>query len=225
RVMRLVGLSGGIASGKSTVARELAALDFDVIDCDELAKKATLKGSWGWRRVVASFGDGVLAADGELDRECLGHLVFNDASARRRLNSATHLPVALALARRLLTCWLSCKWIVVVDMPLLFETKVYKLTRPNVLVACSQGTQLSRLVHRDGGSTERAVARINSQMPLDAKRRLADVVIENEGGLEQLRDQVRQLAARLRRGARAWGLLTSPLMALALVLLPFWRWR
>ncbi|PNH11411.1 hypothetical protein TSOC_001780 [Tetrabaena socialis] len=62
-------------------------------------------------------------------------------------------------------------------------------------------------------------------MPLDAKRRLADVVIENEGGLEQLRDQVRQLAARLRRGARAWGLLTSPLMALALVLLPFWRWR
>ncbi|KAG2448764.1 hypothetical protein HYH02_006118 [Chlamydomonas schloesseri] len=215
--MRVVGLTGGIATGKSTVSRELSAQGIPVVDCDQLAHAATSKGSWGWKRVVQAFGRDILTPDGEIDRERLGAVVFSDAAARRRLNAATHLPVALSLARALLVHWLSFKWLVVVDMPLLFETKSHKLTRPNVLVTCTPEQQVSRLVGRDGGSMERAQARIAAQMPLEAKRRLADVVIDNDGSLEQLRGQVRRLSERLRRGSLLWGVLTSPLAVAALV--------
>ncbi|PNW77430.1 hypothetical protein CHLRE_10g436150v5 [Chlamydomonas reinhardtii] len=215
--MRVVGLTGGIATGKSTVSRELSVQGITVIDCDKLAHAATSKGSWGWKRVVQAFGRDILTAEGDIDRERLGGLVFNDAAARRRLNAATHLPVALSLARALLLSWLSCKWVVVVDMPLLFETKSHKLTRPNVLVACSPEQQLGRLLARDGGSVERAQARIAAQMPLDAKKRLADIVVENDGSVEQLKAQVRRLSERLRRGSLLWGVLTSPLAVMALV--------
>ncbi|GLC64510.1 hypothetical protein PLESTF_000173800 [Pleodorina starrii] len=215
--MRVVGLSGGIASGKSTVSRLVTAHGIELIDCDKLARDATRKGTWGWRRVVAAFGEEVLGPDGELDRERLGALVFADPAARRRLNAATHLPVALALARRLLLSWLACKLLVVVDMPLLFETKMFKMTRPNVLVACSDEQQLERLLRRDGGSTERARARIAAQLPMEEKRRLADIVVENDGTLEALQAKVDDLLTRLRRGTMVLGLLTSPIAVLVAI--------
>ncbi|KAG2432962.1 hypothetical protein HXX76_008690 [Chlamydomonas incerta] len=170
----------------------------------------------------------MLTADGEIDRERLAGLVFSDAAARRRLNAATHLSVALSLTRALLLSWLSFKWVVVVDMPLLFETNSHKMARPNVLVACSPEQQVSRLVARDGGSVERAQARIAAQMPLEAKKRLADIVIDNDGSVEQLKPQVRRLSERLRRGSRIWGVVTSPLTVVALVVANLamkLRWR
>ncbi|EFJ53023.1 hypothetical protein VOLCADRAFT_55149 [Volvox carteri f. nagariensis] len=197
--MRVVGLSGGIATGKSTVSRELVSNGVTVIDCPSLSGVIIIQGSWGWRRVVAAFGTEVLGPDGELDRERLGCMVFNDPAARRRLNAATHLPVALALARRLLLCWLTCKLLVVVDMPLLFETKMYRLTRPNVLVACNDQQQMERLLLRDGGSTQRAQARIVAQLPMDEKRRLADIIVENDGTLEDLKEEVRKCRTRFLR--------------------------
>lgn len=213
--MRIVGLSGGIACGKSTVARLLAdEHGVEVIDCDAIARATQRRGRWGHRRVAAAFGPRVLrAADGEIDREALGRLVFSDVNARRRLNAAAHAPIAVELVRRLLWAWLRLQPVAVVDMPLLFETGAHRWAALSVVVAADAGTQLRRLMARDGCGEADARARVDAQMPLEAKKARAGVVIDNGGGVsaEALRAQVAALAARLRpRGARWRALLTSP---------------
>lgn len=125
--------------------------------------------------------------------------MFADGAARRRLNAAIHPAVALELAARIVAAWLRCESAVVVDMPLLFESGFYRLTRPRVLVACSPATQLRRVRARDGLSAEAAAARVAAQMPLEAKHRLSDVVLENDGGVAELAAQVR--TERLVNGA------------------------
>ncbi|GBF94146.1 hypothetical protein Rsub_07133 [Raphidocelis subcapitata] len=210
--MRVVGLTGGIASGKSTVSAQLRRRHgFRVVDADAIAHAVCAKGRWGYRRVVAAFGGGVLRPDGELDREALAALVFSDAAARRRLQAATHPAVALELLRQVAAAWLSFRLVVVIDMPLLFETGSHRFTRPRVLVAADAATQLARLAARDGCGDAAARARVAAQMPLEAKARLADVVLDNGGPPEALAPQVDALAARLRRGALLPGLLASPL--------------
>ena len=145
----------------------------------------------------------IVQPDGELDREALAHLVFADPAARRRLNGATHLPVLLELVRQAARQWMAFQPTVVIDMPLLFETGFFRATGENVLVACSPGVQLRRLMARDGVRPEAAAARVAAQMPLEQKRKLADVVLENDGGVEELQRQVQELAGgRLRR--RRW---------------------
>ncbi|KIZ07746.1 dephospho-CoA kinase [Monoraphidium neglectum] len=153
----------------------------------------------------------------------IARLVFIDDAGRRRLNAATHLPVAMEIVRQLISCWLRMRLVVVMDMPLLFETGSHKLTRPRVLVAADPDHQLRRLKERDGSSEADARARMAAQMPLEAKARLADVVLDNNGSLEALERQVDQLARRLRRGALLPGLLTSP-CALMLCLAAAWSW-
>jgi dephospho-CoA kinase len=150
--------------------------------------------------------------------------VFSDAAARRRLNAATHPAVGLELARRILCAWLRCSPAIVVDMPLLFETGFYRLTRPRVLVVCSPEVQQRRLVARDALSAAAADSRIAAQMPLAAKRRLADVVLHNDGdGLEQLQAQVEQLARQLRRQAWLHRYLLSPVGLLAAAAAAWYR--
>eukprot|EP00882_Tetradesmus_deserticola_P010993 GHRQ01011627.1.p1 GENE.GHRQ01011627.1~~GHRQ01011627.1.p1 ORF type:complete len:167 (+),score=46.77 GHRQ01011627.1:326-826(+) len=139
--MLVVGLTGGIATGKSTVTRQLISLGVPVIDCDRIAHDTACKGSWGYRRIVAALGRDILDGRGEVDRARLGQLVFADAAARRRLNMATHAPVAWQLLRQLVGHWLRFRRLVVVDMPLLFETGTHKLTSSNVVVACSPELQ------------------------------------------------------------------------------------
>lgn len=211
--MRIVGLSGGIACGKSTVARILREQEgVEVIDCDALSRATQRKGRWGYRRVVGAFGLQVVRADdGELDREALARIVFDDPAARRRLNAASHAPVAAALAWRLLWAWLRLRPLVVVDMPLLFETGAHRFASTTVVVAVrDEAQQVGRLVARDGLSEADARSRVAAQMPLALKVALADAVLDNGaeggggGGLEGLRGQVGRLAARLRRGAPWW---------------------
>ncbi|EFN59160.1 hypothetical protein CHLNCDRAFT_138020 [Chlorella variabilis] len=187
--MKLVGLTGGIACGKSTVSKLLVQAGIPVLDADRIAHSVTEKGRWGYRRVVAAFGPTILRSDGEIDREALAALVFHDAQQRRRLNAATHPAVGAELARLALLAWLRCRPVLVVDMPLLFETGFARLTSPNVLVACSPAIQLQRLRERDGLAQAAAQARIAAQMPVEAKRRLAGVVLENDGTQQELRAQ------------------------------------
>lgn len=118
--------------------------------------------------------------------------------------------MALALAGRLLAAWLSFRSVVVVDMPLLFETGFHRLTRPIVVVACDRGAQAARLVARDGATQAQAAARIDAQWPTARKAALADIVIDNSGGREALAAQVAAAAAALKRRAALWGALTSP---------------
>jgi dephospho-CoA kinase len=118
--------------------------------------------------------------------------------------------VALALAARLLTAWLSFRPVVVVDMPLLFETGFNRLTRPVIVVACGRDTQGARLVARDGATDAQAAARIDAQWPTARKTALADIVLDNDGGREALAAQVAAAAAAVKRRAALWGALTSP---------------
>ena len=127
---------------------------------------------------------------GEIDRDALGAAVFADPAARRRLNAATHLPLACALLSKVLAAWLSFSSVVIVDMPLLFETGASRLTKPRVLVACDEHTQRQRLMARNGLTAEQASARVGSQMPLEAKRRRADVVMDNSGSQKATQQQV-----------------------------------
>lgn len=209
--MKLVGLTGGIACGKSTVTKLLRSAGIAVIDADEIAHSVTARGAWGYRRVVAAFGPSILSSDGQLDREALASLVFRDAALRRRLNSATHPAVGLELARQILVAWLCCRPVVVVDMPLLFESGFARLTHPTVLVACSPAVQLQRIMRRDGLAPPAAEARIAAQMPLEAKRKLASICLDNDGDHEALAAQVQQLVQRLWRRAWLHRVVLSPL--------------
>jgi dephospho-CoA kinase len=215
--MRVVGLTGGIASGKSTVATRWRDVhDLAVVDCDDLAKAAVEPGAWGHRRVVAALGPGVLSPDGRLDREKVGELVFADEGARRKLNAATHAPVALALAWRLLRAWLACRLVVAVDMPLLYETGAWRATRPVILVTADAATRGDRVRARDGLSATAAAARIAAQMPDAAKLKLmraGDIVLANDGDLPALAARADAAAARARAGARWHALLTPPALA------------
>lgn len=222
--MRICGLSGNIASGKSTVVAQLVEEGVSVIDCDEIAKEAVEKvkkemafhnrslsrprdpqtssttststslqqqGTWGHRRVVSAFGsDDILTPDGSIDREKLGALVFGDASGtlRRKLNAATHLPITLSLLKSLLSRWLSCRLVVVVDMPLLYETGFWVLTRPRVLVRCERETQVRRVMERDGLSEAAARSRVAAQAPPEGKAARSHCVIDNDGSVEELRE-------------------------------------
>ena len=154
--MKLVGLTGGICCGKSTVVRILRSLDADggahagrdapkaslgVVDCDLIARDVVRPGAWGYRRVVRAFGASILQDNGALDREKLGGLVFNDVAARKRLNAATHLPILVRMVTQILTLWVweRCS-MVVVDMPLLYEIGFQRFTRPYTVRCGRAGT-------------------------------------------------------------------------------------
>ena len=138
-----------------------------------------------------------------LNREAIAAIVFQDPSARRRLNQATHLPILLEIVKQIVRNWLSLNSVTVIDMPLLFETGFFRITKPhNVLVWCSPATQLARLQARDGLATKDAEAIIAAQMPVERKKALADVVIENEGSLAALEKQAKGVAEQWCRRAK-----------------------
>lgn len=196
--LRVFGLTGGIGSGKSTVARLLRERGVPVVDADELAREAVAPGSAGLGEVVAAFGADVLDDSGGLDRQRLGERVFADAEARKRLNSITHPIVRRLSQERFAELDRQGVELAAYDVPLLFEVGLDAVLKPTVVVACSEATQLARVGARDGLSEAAVRARIASQMPLAEKRRRADHVLENDGSLEQLAQEVDALLPQLR---------------------------
>jgi dephospho-CoA kinase len=177
----LFGLTGGIASGKSTVGARLRERGVPVIDADALAREVVAVGSAGLAEVVAAFGSGVLGADGALDRKGLGRLVFGDASARARLNAIVHPRIAeltvdraawLASAGEPLSCY---------EAALLVENGLADAFRPLVVCSCPEDLQLSRLLARGDLSADEALARIRAQKPLAEKLAAADYLIDTSG--------------------------------------------
>lgn len=206
----MVGLTGGIASGKSTVTAALRNAGVEVIDADEVTHHVQRKGAWAYRRVVRQFGSRVLDGSGNIDRQKLGDIVFSDAAARRRLNQATHAPIAVEIGRRLLWAWLRGSGTVVLDMPLLYESGAYRVTRPVVVVSVPRETQVVRLMQRDSCSREGAEARVAAQMPLADKAARADIVVNNGGSREDTQEQAAQLAHTLRSSGKLTAMATSP---------------
>jgi dephospho-CoA kinase len=186
----LVGLTGGIGAGKSVVAKRLAELGAVVIDSDRLAREVVALGTDGLAEVVAAFGPGVLGPDGALDRPALGRLVFADADARRRLEAIVH-PRVRALTAELMESAPPGS-IIVNDVPLLVETGIARGYDVVVVVLASEVTRLRRLAGR-GMSTAEARGRIAAQATDEQRRAVADVVLENDGTLGDLRDAVDRL--------------------------------
>lgn len=191
-----VGLTGGIASGKSTVATLFAEKGIPIVDADALAREVVAPGTAGLAEVVAAFGD-VLLPDGSLDRKKVGAVVFADPEARRKLNAITHPKIAQAGAERLRALADHPAPYVVYEAALIVENGLAKAFAALVVVCVDEDTQLARLMQRDGSSEADARARIASQLPLEKKVALADYVIDNGGAVDETRAQVDAVHAAL----------------------------
>lgn len=196
--MKLVGLTGGIASGKSTVAKILQSLGAAIVNADDLAREVVEPGHEAWKEIVASFGAEILQSDQTLDRQKLRTLIFNQPEARKRLESIIH-PRVRALAEERIRQYAAAGYpVVIYEVPLLFEGNLQEWLRPVILVACDVETQTARLQKRDHLTVADAEKHIAAQMSLKDKRRLADYVIENNGSLEDLERQTRQILEELK---------------------------
>lgn len=188
--MLWVGLTGGIASGKSTVSRLLRARGFAVIDADQLAREVVRPGTEGHREVVAAFGPDVVSASGELDRKRIGSLVFADPVKLQELERIIH-PRVRARAQELRDeLAAEGQRIAFYDVPLLFEKNMQSLFDRTVAVVCPPDVQVARLMSRDGLTLEEARKRLETQLPIATKATLADAVIRNDGDLAALELEV-----------------------------------
>ena len=197
--MKLVGLTGGIASGKSTVAAILGRLGAVVVDADELAREVVQPGQVAWQEIVDAFGPEVLQEDRSLDRPKLRKIVFDDPQARTKLEAMIHPRVRALADEKIRGLAAAGQAVVVYEVPLLFEVRLHETLRPVILVACDTKTQTERIVRRDRVTGAEAQKTIEAQMSLEEKRKLADYVIENDGSLEELERQVRELWEKLTR--------------------------
>jgi dephospho-CoA kinase len=195
--VKLVGLTGGIASGKSTVAKILRHLGAAIVDADVLSREVVAPGHDGWNEIVATFGREVLQPDQTLDRQKLRTHIFNNPDARKKLEAIIH-PRVRALAEQRIREHAAAGFdVIVYEVPLLFEGKIHEWLRPVVLVACDVNVQRQRLQQRDSIDAAAAQKIIDAQMSLEEKRRLADYVIENDGSLADLESQVRAVLAKI----------------------------
>lgn len=184
----MVGLTGGIGAGKSEVAARLAELGAVVIDADRLAREVVAAGTEGLAEVVAAFGTGVLGGGGELDRPAMGRLVFQDPDARRRLEEIVHPRVRARSAE--LVAAAPPDAILVNDIPLLVEAGLSAGFEVVIIVMSSEETRLRRLVQSRGMSAAEARARMDAQATDEQRRAVADVLLDNDGTLDELRDKV-----------------------------------
>lgn len=184
--MHLFGLTGGIASGKSAVAARFRARGIPVIDADLLARDAVATGSPGLAEVVLTFGEGVLTADGSLDRRKLADLVFRDDTKRRALNAIVHPIVTTLTFKRAAELRDAGHALACYEAALIVENGVADAFRPLVVVAAPEEVQIARAAARDSAAVDDVRARIRAQMPLAEKVKVADFVIENTGTRAEL---------------------------------------
>lgn len=197
--MILVGLTGSIATGKSSVCRFLAEEGAIIIDADALARQAVAPGSVGFKQVIGRFGQKVLAPNGELDRAALRRLIFSDRQAKADLEAIIH-PLVLAEEQRLIALAKAAdpKAVIVVDLPLLYEIKEAHRFDKVIVVYADPKTQIKRLIDRDGADQATAEEALASQIDIETKRGLADYVVDNRGGLEETQRQVRLIFEQLK---------------------------
>ncbi len=200
----VIGLTGGIGSGKSTVSRIFGGLGATVIDADAIVHELQTKGQPMVAQLAAAFGPGILTADGALDRKALGAIAFQDEAARLRLNAIVHPQVGAEFAQRLADALAAEAPLIVLDIPLLFEGResgrgsaAARSVETTVVVWVPESVQIERQMKRDGCTRVEAEQRVRAQLPLDRKRALADHVIDNSGSLADTERQVRELYSEL----------------------------
>lgn len=191
--MRVIGLTGGIASGKSTVADIVAGCGIPVIDADQLAREVVLPGTAALLQITKVFGAGVLLGDGTLDRSALAEIIFANAPLRRKLEAILHPAIKKLAAERLEELRLRGEPAVFYMAPLLVEAGATDRVDEIWVVFVDHETQLERIQKRDSVSRDDAEKRLAAQMPMQEKRSYGRIVIDNNGGLEALRSKVAEL--------------------------------
>ena len=195
--MKLIGLTGGIASGKSTVAAILCRLGASIVNADELSRDVVQPGQDAWNEITKSFGSDILQEDMTLDRKKLRKIVFDNPEARKKLEAIIHPRVRALAEKRIGELAASGSSVIVYEVPLLFEAQIHLWLRPVILVACDIETQKKRLLERDHLTELEAQQHLDAQMSLAEKRKLADYVIENDTTLEKLEQQVRAVLQKI----------------------------
>ncbi|KAI0086347.1 CoaE-domain-containing protein [Irpex rosettiformis] len=223
--MLVVGLTGGIATGKSSVSAQLKSFGLPVVDADVIARQVVEPGTPTLAQIVKHFGEDILHPDGTLNRQKLGSIVFNDESQRKVLNSITHPAIARKMFLSVLTYWLKGYNICIVDNPLLIEGGMHKWMGKVVVVYCSPELQLQRLRARDSSSVEAASSRIKAQLPTAEKLKHADIVVDNSGSPQDLQIQVDSLVRRLNKEIGWWRLnwLCPPIGIISAAWTLLWR--
>ncbi|HDM8818883.1 TPA: dephospho-CoA kinase [Staphylococcus aureus] len=189
---KVIGLTGGIASGKSTVSELLSVFGFKVVDADKAAREAVKKGSKGLAQVREVFGDEAIDENGEMNRRYMGDLVFNHPEKRLELNAIIH-PIVRDIMKEEKQEYLKQGYNVIMDIPLLFENELENTVDEVWVVYTSESIQMDRLMQRNNLSLEDAKARVYSQISIDKKSRMADHVIDNLGDKLELKQNLERL--------------------------------
>lgn len=198
--MRIIGITGGIACGKSTAADIFRRLGAFVIDADEIAREVVRPGTPGFEQVVAHFGPGILTPSGEIDREALGEIVFRDPAERKVLEGITHPLIVARIAARLQEALAAGAEIAMIEAALMIEGgRSRDLVEKIIVVSAPEELQVQRLAQRNGYTREAALQRISAQMPLEEKIRQADFVIDNRADLDALERACRAIWEELRQ--------------------------
>ncbi|WP_342598586.1 dephospho-CoA kinase [Psychrobacillus sp. FSL H8-0483] len=189
----IIGLTGSIASGKSTVSDMLKALNYPIIDADVVARVVVEKGTKTLETIKEVFGKEVISEDGSLNREKLGSIIFSTPQKRKQLNDIIHPAIRVEMIRQKEELLKDGHPTIVMDIPLLFESKLQSYVDKILVVTVTEETQLQRLMARNNYSLEEAKARIQSQLPLSIKEKGADAVIYNNGTLQSTEEQLKKV--------------------------------
>ncbi|KAJ2500970.1 Dephospho-CoA kinase [Coemansia sp. RSA 1972] len=225
--MLVVGLTGGIAAGKSTASSEFRALGVPVIDADEIARQVLEPGEASYARVVEHFGPSILDSAGRIDRGRLGHVIFTDPEQRKHLNKCTHPYIRRRILWNLAQLYMCGHPMCVLDVPLLFESGLDRVCAKTVVIECPRQVQLERLAQRNGFTRAEAEARADAQMRSDVRAGKATRVVTNTASVDELRSEIRGIVSLWRPSwARAAAGVVAPVAAvvgMACVWMPWGR--
>ncbi|MGD8992879.1 MAG: dephospho-CoA kinase [Desulfobacterales bacterium] len=201
--MHVIGLTGGIATGKSTVSAIFTKAGAVIIDADHIARAVVKKGLPAYREIVHRFGSEILLPNGEINRTLLGDIIFNDHQKKQLLNSIVHPHVSEEVNRQVKQIQKSHpNAVIVLDIPLLIETGMHDDLSEIIVVYTPQDIQIQRLMQRDNISEADALARVQSQMSIERKKKQASIVIDNSGTIEHTRRQTLDIFKRLKDSAQ-----------------------
>ncbi|MFP3388575.1 dephospho-CoA kinase [Brevibacillus sp. SIMBA_040] len=199
----ILGLTGGIATGKSTVTAMLRERGIPVIDADQIAREVVEPGKPAYEAIVRHFGRDILLEDGQIDRKKLGEVVFSDEAERQKLNAIVHPEVRRVMRQEAEVAEANGAQIVFMDIPLLYESKLQYLVEKIVVVYAPSDMQLARMMERDELDEEQAKKRLRAQFPIDQKKLEADFLIDNSQSREETQRQVEELLTVIRTEPRS----------------------
>ena len=194
----IIGITGSIGTGKSTVSNYLISKGYSVVDADKISKGAYNIGSNGYKAILEVFGVEILNSNGEVDRKKIKKIVFDNSNMLQRLNMAIH-PIIINEIEKEIEILLESQSVVFLDAPLLIETELHKKVNKIIVVICDKNEQINRIIKRDKITADMAISIINSQMSIDEKLKFADYIVYNNSTIENLYSQVDEIILEIKK--------------------------